>query len=153
MDNCKLVFYCDQIQIQYKVVIFSIDSVKYLDQGMRKFAVVGGRKLKCQIFYWAICTRHELKMTNMFRRYYYNFQLGAFHCLMAATHVKNILDTYPSVWCCMYFTDLHPILFSIKGLIICSDHKQPLQKFFQKGLNHWLKSIVAHLNPKYKWHY
>ena len=62
MDKCKLVFYCDQIQ--YKVVIFSIDSVKYLDQGMRKFAMVRGSEIEMPRLILGNI-RHELKMTNM----------------------------------------------------------------------------------------
>ena len=61
-NACKLVFYCDQIQ--YKVVIFSIDSVKYLDQGMRKFAMVRGSEIEMPRLILGNI-RHELKMTNM----------------------------------------------------------------------------------------
>ena len=62
MDKCKLVFYCDQIQ--YKVVVFSIDSVKYLDQGMRKFAMVRGSEIEMPRLILGNI-RHELKMTKM----------------------------------------------------------------------------------------
>ena len=122
IDNCKLVFYCDQIQIQYKVVIFSIDSVKYLDQGMRKFATVRGSEIEMPRLILGNI-RHELKMTNMCASCadIRNFDLGN-SCVCWPQRILRIqLSIYMMLHvlaqtCIQYY-------FPIKGLIISSDYK------------------------------